>query len=692
MWMKQYSADQLRNVVLLGHSGSGKTSLTEVMLFDTGVTNRIGRVEDGTTVADFDAEEHRRQISINTAVVPLEWHGHKINVLDTPGFIDFIGDVRGGITVAEGAIIVVDASAGVEVGTELVWGYTDEVGLPRLVFVNKIDRENVQFERVLDQLEDAFDASFVPIQVPIGAGSNFKGLVDLVSMKVFTGDDKGSDAIPDAVAEQVDSYRRRMMESAAENDDDLLMKYLDGEELSSAEIKLGFQAGIASGAIVPVLIGSATANQGIPQLMEAIIEYLPSPQDASPYQATNPATGEDERLEADPSGPLATLVFKTVADPYVGKLTFYRVFSGTLGSDSQVYNPRSGSMERLGQLYVMRGKEQIPAERIIAGDIGGVTRLDKTVTGDTLCDRDHPLVIPPPGYPTPLYAVALTPKTQADSTKLGSTLNRLIDEDPTLRWHQEPSTRELILSGMGETHIDVAVRRMEDKFGTGVTRAVPKVPYMETVTRTATAQYRHKKQTGGAGQFAEVHMRVEPMERGAGFEYTSEVFGGAISHSFIPSIEKGVKQVLEQGAIAGYPVVDVKAVVYDGKEHPVDSKDIAFQIAGREVFKLAMLDAGPVLLEPIMNVRVIVPDAMMGDILGDMSTRRGRVQGTNQDGRKAVIEAQIPLAEMQRYATDLRSMTQGRGIFFMELSHYEEVPQHIAQGIIEQAKREKAEQ
>ncbi|MFQ5856182.1 MAG: elongation factor G [Anaerolineae bacterium] len=689
--MKQYSAGQLRNVVLLGHSGSGKTSLAETMLFDTGAINRMGRVEDGTTVADFDEEEHRRSISINTAVVPVEWNGYKINVLDAPGFMDFLGDVKGAMAVADGAVIVVDASAGVEVGTELVWGYCDEVSLPRLIFVNKLDRENVRFERVLEQLEAAFNASFVPIQVPIGQGGGFEGVVDLVSMKAYTGDGKAGDDIPDAVMDEVDSYRRRMMESAAESDDELIMKYLDGEELSADEIKLGFQAGVALGSVVPVLFGSATRNHGVRRLMDALIEYLPSPKDAAPYQATNPATGVDEMLQSDPSGSLAAFVFKTVADPYVGKLTLYRVFSGALQSDSQVYNPRSGAAERLGQLYVMRGKEQIPASQIPAGDIGGVAKLDKTVSGDTLCDRDHPLVIPAPEYPTPLYSVALSPKTQADTAKLGPTLGRLADEDPTLRWHQEPSTKQLILSGMGETHIDVAIRRMEDKFGVGVNRAVPKVPYRETITRIASAQYRHKKQTGGAGQFAEVHLRVEPLERGEGFEYDSEVRGGVISQPFIPSIEKGIKQVLEQGAIAGYPVVDVRAVVYDGKEHPVDSKDIAFQVAGREVFKRAVLEADPVLLEPIMNVHVIVPDDMMGDILGDMSTRRGRVLGTNQELRKAVIEAQVPLAEMQRYATDLRSMTQGRGIYFIELSHYEEVPQHVAEEIIEQAKREREE-
>lgn len=690
--MKQYAVDQLRNVVLLGHSGSGKTSLAEAMLFDTGAVNRMGCIEDGTTVADFDEQEHSRGHSIHTAVVPVEWNSSKLNVLDAPGFIDFLGDVRGALSVGDGAVIVVDASSGVEVGTELGWGYCEETYLPRLVFINKIDRENVRFKRVLDQLEASFDGAFVPIQVPIGQGGNFEGVVDLVSMQAYTGDGEGSDDIPEGVMDQIATYRQRMMEAAAENDDELLLKYLDGEELTSGEMRRGFQAGVASGSIVPVLVGSATHDRGVRRLMDAMIEYLPSPSDAAPYRATNPATGEDEMLEPDPSGPLATFVFKTVADPYVGKLTFYRVFSGTMASDTQVYNPRSGEMERLGQLYVMRGKEQITADRITAGDIGGVAKLDETMTADTLCDRDHPLVVPAPEYPTPLYSVALQPKTQVDTAKLSPTLSRLADEDPTLRWNQEASTKQLILSGMGETHINVALRRMEDKFGVGVNREIPKVPYRETITRSGAAEYRHKKQTGGAGQFGEVHLRVEPQDRGEGFEYDSEVFGGAISQSFIPSIEKGIKQVLEQGAIAGYPVVDLKAIVYDGKEHPVDSKDIAFQIAGREAFKLAMREAGPILLEPIMDVRVIIPDDVMGDILGDMSTRRGRVQGTTQDGRKAAIEAQVPLSEMQRYSPDLRSMTQGRGIYFMEFSHYEQVPQHVTQEIIERARREEEEE
>jgi elongation factor G len=689
--MKQYDIERLRNVVLLGHSGSGKTSLAEAMLFDTGAINRMGRTEEGTTVSDFDEEEKRRGISINTTVIPVEWADHKINVLDAPGFMDFVGDIKGAISVAEAAVILVDASAGVEVGTELVWGYADEADLPRLIFINKMDRENARFDRALEDLQSSFNVSIIPIQLPIGQGGSFEGVVDLVGLKAYLGESEEVADVPAEMMDRVDAHRQRMMEAAAENDDELLLKYLDGEELSGEEIRRGLQAGVAAGSIALVAVGSATANRGIRRLMDAIIEYLPSPVDAAPYQATNPATGENETLDGSPAGPLAAYVFKTVADPYVGKLTFFRVFSGTLNSDTQVYNSRSGTMERLGQLYIMRGKEQIPTPRVVAGDIGGVAKLDQTVTGDTLCDRDHPLVIPPPEYPTPLYSVALKPKSQSDQAKLGPTLARLVEEDPTLKWHQEPSTRELILSGMGETHVDVAVRRMQDKFGVNVTTTIPKVPYRETITRTATAQYRHKKQTGGAGQFAEVHLRVEPLERGAGFDYGSEVFGGAISQQFIPSIEKGIKQVLEQGVIAGYPVVDVKAIVYDGKEHPVDSKDIAFQIAGREVFKLAVKEAGPVLLEPIMKVKIIVPDDMMGDILGDLSTRRGRVLGTNQEGRKAVIEALVPLAEMQRYATDLRSMTQGRGVFFMEFSHYEEVPQHIAQEIIEQAKREKEE-
>ena len=686
--MKEYKVDQLRNVALLAHGSAGKTSLAEAMLFNTGAISRMGRVDDGNTVADFDEEEMRRKISLSTAVIPCEWNGHKLNVLDTPGYMEFVGEVKAAISVVEGVLIVVDAVGGVEVGTELVWGHADERNLPRMVFINKMDRENANWERVLQALNEAFDVRFIPIQLPVGQESAFQGIVDLVSMSAYLGSEGKRGEIPAELQDQAEEYRLQLVDAAAESDDELIEKYFDEGDLSEEEIRRGLKTGVAQGTLVPVLCGSATQNVGIKALLDAVAFYLPSPLDVQPISAKHLATGEESPLEANVAGPLAALVWKTMADPYVGKLTYFRVYSGALESDSRVFNARSGEEERLGQLYCLRGKEQIPVDRIVAGDIGGVAKLGGVSTRDTLCDKDHPLLLPVPEFPAPVFDVAVTPKTKADSAKMGAALTRLCEEDPTLHWRQEPSTRQTILSGMGESHVDIAVRRLESKFGVGVEISTPKVPYRETVTKTTVAQYRHKKQTGGAGQFAEVHIRLEPLPRDTGFEYVWEVFGGAISSSFMPSIEKGIKQVMEQGVIAGYPVVDVKVAVVDGKEHPVDSKDIAFQIAGREVFKLAVQNAGPVLLEPIMDVVITVPEQYMGDVLGDLNTKRARVQGMDQQRGWSVVTAQVPLAEMQRYATDLRSITQGRGYFTMKLSHYEEVPAHLAQGIIEAAKRE----
>ncbi len=686
--MKEYKVDQLRNVALLAHGSAGKTSLAEAMLFNTGAISRMGRVDDGNTVADFDEEEMRRKISLSTAVIPCEWNGHKLNVLDTPGYMEFVGEVKAAISVVEGVLIVVDAVGGVEVGTELVWGHADERNLPRMVFINKMDRENANWERALQALNEAFDVRFIPIQLPVGQESAFQGVVDLVSMSAYLGSEGKRGEIPAELQDQAEEYRLQLVDAAAESDDELIERYFDEGDLSEEEIRRGLKTGVAQGTLVPVLCGSATQNVGIKALLDAVAFYLPSPLDVQPISAKHLATGEESPLEANVAGPLAALVWKTMADPYVGKLTYFRVYSGALESDSRVFNARSDEEERLGQLYCLRGKEQIPVDRIVAGDIGGVAKLGGVSTGDTLCDKDHPLLLPVPEFPAPVFDVAVTPKTKADSAKMGAALTRLCEEDPTLHWRQEPSTRQTILSGMGESHVDIAVRRLESKFGVGVEVSTPKVPYRETVTKATVAQYRHKKQTGGAGQFAEVHIRLEPLPRDTGFEYVWEVFGGAISSSFMPSIEKGIKQVMEQGVIAGYPVVDVKVAVVDGKEHPVDSKDIAFQIAGREVFKLAVQNAGPVLLEPIMDVVITVPEQYMGDVLGDLNTKRARVQGMDQQRGWSVVTAQVPLAEMQRYATDLRSITQGRGYFTMKLSHYEEVPAHLAQGIIEAAKRE----
>jgi elongation factor G len=491
------------------------------------------------------------------------------------------------------------------------------------------------------------------------------------------------------LADQVEEARLQVIEAAAEADDDLIVKYLEGEELTDEEIQQGLRAAVLNGTAVPVLVMAATGNLGTHALLDALIAYAPSPADRGAVTAEG-AAGEEE-IEPNELAPLAALAFKTTADPFVGKLTYFRVYGGMLESDSRVYNNRAGEEERTGQLSVMRGKEQIAVPRLRAGDIGAMAKLAHTLTGDTLCDKGHPVSLPGPVFPSPLFAVAVQPTSKADQAKLGPTLTRVCEEDPTLRWRQEASTKQTILEGMGEAHVNIALKRMENRFDVGTETAIPKVPYRETITKVYGDQYRHKKQTGGAGQFAEVHMRLEPQSRDTGYEFEWKVFGGAISRSFESSIQKGVKQVMEQGVIAGYPVVDVKAVVYDGKEHPVDSKDIAFQIAGREVFKKVFMDAGPVLLEPIYKAVITVPNEYTGDIMGDLNTKRARVLGMDQSGSKSIITAMVPLAEMQRYATDLRSLTQGRGVFSMELEHYEDVPSHLAQEIVEAHQREKEE-
>jgi elongation factor G len=683
-----YNTEQLRNVALIAHGSAGKTSLAEAMIFDTGATSRLGKVEDGTTVSDYDTEEIRRKISLSTSIVPCEWNGHKINVLDTPGYIDFVGEVKGAVRVADGAVVVLDAVSGVEVGTELVWSFADEQNLPRLVFVNKMDRENADFTRTLEQLGQKFEGNMIPVQLPVGSESQFKGVVDLVSMKAHLGDKAEEGGIPAGLEDAVEEYRLRLIEAAAEGDDELIVKYLEGEELTEGEIKRGLAIGVESGKIIPVLCGSAILNLGVQPLLQAIIDYFPSPADRPEIKGTNPATSEEEILEPTPMAPLSVMVFKTIADPYVGKLTYFRVCSGAMESDSRVFNPLSGEEERIGQLYLIRGKEQEPVKTVQTGDIGGVAKLSATTTGQTLCDKGHPIVLPSISFPNPVFSVAVVPKTKADLDKMGTALNRLVEEDPTLRVEREPGTGETILSGMGESHVDIATRRLSQKFGVDILTSVPKVPYRETITRKSEAQGRHKKQTGGRGQFGDVFIRFEPLPRGSGFEFADKIFGGAVPKGFIPAVEKGLREIIKKGVLASYPTVDFRATLYDGSYHPVDSQEIAFRLAAQLAFKKGIPEAGPVLLEPIMSVTITVPEEYMGDVLGDLNTKRARVQGMEQQRGNSIITAQAPLAEMQRYATDLRSITQGRGIFSMEFSHYEEVPGHLVESIVAETKRE----
>ena len=559
--MNEYKAEKIRNVVLVGHSSSGKTSLADALLFNTGAVTRLGKVDDNTSVSDYDLEEQRRKISINTSLIPCEWNGYKINVLDTPGYVDFVGEVKSALRVAECAIVLVDAVAGVEVGSELVWQYADEIKLPRLILINKLDRENADFNRVLAQLRERFGKGVVSLQIPIGKEANFKGQVNVVTRKAFLGDKES--AVPDDLTARLEEERAKLVEVAAESDDKLIEKYLGGEELSDDEMRAGLKQGLRQGLLIPVLCGSATQNVGIAYILKFLADYCPSPLEARPAIAKNPATKQDEPLTANDSGNLAAFVFKTMADPYVGKLTYFRVYSGAMESDSRVSNARAGAEERIGQLYVLRGKEQIPVKKIGAGDIGAVAKLQETVTGDTLCDKGHPLMLPPVNYPNPVYSVALTPKTKTDLDKMGAALQRLVEEDPTLRVYREPDTSETIMSGMGDSHVDIAVRRLKQKFGVELLTGLPKIPYKETITKTTKVQGRHKKQTGGRGQFGDTWIRFEPLPRGTGFEFDEEVFGGSVPNQYIPA-EKGMREIILKGVLAGYPTTDFRAVLYDG--------------------------------------------------------------------------------------------------------------------------------
>jgi len=678
--MNEYPTDKVRNVALVSHGGAGKTSWGEAALLATGATTRMGKIEEGNTVSDFEELEAKRRLSLSTAVLPIEFKEHKINLLDTPGYTDFTGEVISALRVVEGAVVAVDAVAGIEVGTEIVWGYCERFGLPRFVLVTKMDRENASFARALESVRSLSpDVNFVPVQLPWGEKHALRGVIDLISLQARPGDGAGAEPIPADQRPAADEARVAVVEAAAEGEDALLEKYLGGGELSREEIARGFRQAVRARRIVPVFVSAGTASIGVVPLLEAMLDLMPSPSEAAPAAGQGP-DGEIS-LSASDSGPLAGYVWKTTADPFVGKLTYLRVFSGLLAADSRVWNSTKEAEERLGNLYVMRGKEQIPVKHLHAGDIGTVAKLGSTGTGDTLCDKAHRLTLPIPEYPKALYAVAVLPKTQADSPKMGASLTRLAEEDPTLSWHQEASTNQTILQGMGDQHIDVAIRKAESKFQVGLTTETPRVSYRETVTKTGNAMHRHKKQTGGAGQFAEVHMRVEPLPE-ENFEFVNKVVGGAISHSFMPAIEKGVRSVMKAGVLAGFPLENVRAVVTDGKEHPVDSKAVAFEIAGREAFKSAFRDAGPVLMEPIMNARITVPEERMGDVLGDLNTRRARVQGMETERGRSVVTAQVPHAEMLRYTNELRSITGGRGVFTMSLDHYEVVPPHVAEGII----------
>ena len=687
--MKEYKTESIRNIVLASHSSAGKTMLVEALANDTGITTRMGQVEDGTTLADYDEEETRRGISLFTSVVPIEYKNVKLNLFDTPGYTDFIGEVISAMRVADGVLILVDSVAGLEVGTEMALRYSDQFNLPKMILINKMERDNANFDKAFQSVQDHLETRLLPIQIPWGEKAGFKGVIDLLSMKAFEGDSKVGVEIPAEYKDQAEEAHLALVEAAAEGEDELLEKYFENGDLTDKEILRGLRSTVWAGNFIPVMVGASAHKIGLTPLLEILANLMPSPADVAPAVATKP-NGEEVTLEPKDDGPLAAYVWKTTADPFVGKQTFFRVYSGKMVADDRVWNSDKEEEERLAGMQAPQGKEGIPVSLLHAGDIGLVAKLSVTTTGDTLCTKDNPLDLPEAEYPNALYRVALFPKTQSDAAKLSSTLARLCEEDMTLSWHNEPATRQTILQGMGDQHIDVAIRRAENKFQLGLNMEEPKIPYEERISRESSAMYRHKKQSGGAGQFGEVHLRVAPLPE-EDFEFVNDVFGGAVSNNFMPSIEKGIRNVMKEGVIAGYPVHNVRAAVFDGKEHPVDSKPIAFEIAGREAFKLAFKDAGPVLYEPIMKVQVIVPESNMGDVLGDMNSRRARVQGMDTDKGRSTVSANVPLAEMLRYTTVLRSMTGGRGYFTMEFDHYEMVPQHLAQEIIEAKKREDEE-
>ncbi|MGI6096911.1 MAG: elongation factor G [Dethiobacteria bacterium] len=690
--MKVYESDKIRNVAIISHGGAGKTSLTEAMLFTAKAINRLGSVDAGTTVTDYDPDETKRQITINTALAPLEWNDHKINILDTPGFFDFIGDVRAALSVVDAAIVPVCAVSGVEVGTENVWGYADQRKLPRLVFVNKLDRENADFESVFEQLRKVFGMSIVALQIPIGKEAGFRGVVDLLKMKALIFNDKGEyqeEEMPGDLEDQVEGYREKLVEAVAESDDELLMKYLEGEQLTEEEVQSGLRKGVLEGKVYPVLCGAATRNYGTKPLLETLITTFPSPTDVSEVEVDTVGGEKKVKLKVDAQGPLAAFVFKTLADPYVGRVNYFRVYSGTLKSDSQIYNASKEKAERVGQLFLMRGKNQIPVDEVVAGDIAAVAKLQVTSTGDTLAEKSNPVISPGIEFPEPVISFAVNAKAKGEEDKIASGLNRFLDEDPTFRVERNAETRQTVISGMGELHLEIIVNRLANKFGVEVELTAPKVPYKETIRGQTQVEGKHKKQSGGRGQYGHVFLKLEPLEGGEGFEFVDQIVGGAVPRQYIPAVEKGILEAMNEGVLAGYPVVGVRVTLYDGSYHTVDSSEMAFKIAAAMAFRKGMEQANPVLLEPIMNVEVTVSEAFMGDIMGDLNGRRGRIQGMEPSGGFQTIKAQVPLAEMFKYAIDLRSMTQGRGLFKMTFSHYEEVPPQDTEKIISAAKAEK---
>jgi len=693
--MKVYDAASIRNVAVVGHSGAGKTQLVSALLFDAGMINRLGRVDDGTTVTDFDEEEVARKHTLSASLAFAEWNKNKVNFIDTPGFANFLSDARAGMTVSDAALLVVDAVSGVEVQTEKVWEFANDLALPRLVVLNRIDRERASLDRSLESLHGAFGRAVIPIQLPIGEEKAFRGVVDLVSMKAFTFAIDGSGkmtegAIPADLNDRAATAREALVEMVAEADDALMEKFFEAGTLTQDELVSGLQKAIRAARIFPLVCTSGVLNLGIQPLADAIVSYLPSPAERS-VKGKDAKTAEDVTREVTDGGPYAAFVWKTVADPFAGRITLFRVMLGTLKADTTVYNATRGAQERLGHLALLQGKTQVEVPEIKAGDLGAVAKLKDTLTGDTIAEKDT-ILFTPMKFPEPVLSYAVQPKSRGDEEKISGSLQRLQEEDPTIRSSRDPQTKELLLSGQGQLHIEVTVAKMKRRFGVEVNLKPPKIPYRETITASTEAQGRHKKQTGGHGQFGDCTIKMEPLPRGADFEFVDEIFGGAIPQQFRPAVEKGIQDARIRGYLAGYPVVDFRVTLIDGKFHAVDSNELSFKMAGRIAFKEAMSHARPTILEPIMNVEVYAPSDFAGDLMGDLNGRRGRISGMDTRGGMTVIKAQVPMAEMLTYEQQLTSATGGRGSYHMEYSHYEEAPAMIQQKIIAAAKAEKGEE
>jgi elongation factor G len=690
--VNQYSAENIRNIGLFAHGGAGKTSLAEAMLFASKATTRLGKVEDGNTTTDFDPDEAKRRMSISVSVAPVEWNGVKLNIVDAPGYADLLGEVVSALAVVDTALIVLDASAGVEVGTEQAWNLATRNDVRTMLFINKMDRENANFGQALESATNTFGTSVAPVQVPIGREKDFTGVVDLLTETAYVdaGNGAGSfteTAPPPEMAEEIARYRQQLVEAIAETDEELMMRYLDDEEISTDELVTALSASITSGQLVPVFCGAATSVRGIPQLLTGL-SNLAMP--ASKRTVSAQQGNERVELSADYESGLSALVFKTIADPHVGRLSYFRVFSGQFKSNSTIFNANTEKSERIGQVFYVRGKDHINTDVVNAGDIAAVGKLADTHTGNTLCNEGQSYVIDPIDLPKPAYAAAVNPKTKADLDKLGQALQRMVEEDPTLHIDRDPVTGETLLSGLGEPHIQIALDRMTRRYGVNVDVGLPRVQYRETISAKTTSEYKHKKQTGGAGQYGHVFLDLEPLPD-ADFEFTERVVGGSVPKNFFPAVEKGVREALEGGPLAGYPVVNVKVTLFDGSYHDVDSNEMAFKLASKEAFKKGILQGRPTLLEPVLTICITVPEAFTGDVMGDLNSKRAHVSGmTPGENGSTTIEATVPAAEVQRYATDLRSITQGRGSFTTEFAHYQPVPPNLAEQIMAESREREA--